>query len=286
MSRRPSKKLLWGLLLFCALGAALALFLLWPESGPVRLDLSRLDRGVVSVRYTGQTEGGLKVQLTRDGGVDYNFDLDRDGAWETFPLTQGDGEYTLTVLEQVEGQRYRPVFTRELTLSLDDPKAPFLESNQFVNYEDTSAYALARRWNGGYSGSTDAEKAAFFFDYVVDHVAYDEAKAASVEPGYLPDVDQVLAEGKGICFDYAALLCALLRSAGVPCKLVVGYSGEVYHAWVEVWCENVGEVDGAIPIEAGEWTLLDPTFVSGQNRSQEILEYVADPSHYSPRYVY
>ena len=36
-------------------------------------------------------------------------------------------------------------------------------------------------------------------------VTYDEDKAATVETGYLPDIDETLSTGKGICFDYAGL---------------------------------------------------------------------------------
>jgi len=248
-------------------------------------DLSRLDRGVVSVKYTGQTQGRVKVQLTKAEGVTYNFDLTPTGAWETYPLTQGDGTYTLTVLEQLEGATYLPAFTQELPLALSDPLAPFLEPNQFVNYTPTSqASALAQELTA--EAGTDLDKVSILFDYVVDHITYDDAKAAAVEPGYLPDVDETLSSGTGICFDYAALLCAMLRSVDVPCKLAVGDSGGVYHAWVEVWCETPGDLPGPIPIEADTWTLLDPTFVSSQSRSGDIIAYVTDPGNYAAKYYY
>lgn len=257
-----------------------------PTPAPVaETDLSRLDRGVASVRYTGQTQGRVKVQLTKSEGETYNFDLNSDGDWETYPLTQGDGTYTLTVLEQVEGATYLPAFTQALALALVDPLAPFREPNQFVNYTDASqAAALAKELTA--QAETDLAKISLLFDYVVDNLAYDDAKAETVEPGYLPNVDETLESGTGICFDYAALLCALLRNADVPCKLAVGDSGGVYHAWVEVWCGTSGELTGPIPIKAGAWTILDPTFVSGQARSEEIIAYVTDRDNYAARYYY
>ena len=39
------------------------------------------------------------------------------------------------------------------------------------------------------------------YDYVVSSIAYDYEKAESVTSGYLPDVDETLATGKGICFE-------------------------------------------------------------------------------------
>ncbi len=34
--------------------------------------------------------------------------------------------------------------------------------------------------------------------------------------GYLPDVDSILQEKKGICFDYAALMATMLQSQNIP----------------------------------------------------------------------
>ena len=50
----------------------------------------------------------------------------------------------------------------------------------------------------------------------------------------------LLEKKSGICFDYAALMTGMLRSQGVPCKLVVGYAGTVYHAWISVWTAEHG----------------------------------------------
>ena len=248
-----------------------------------QIDVSRLDEGVVAVRYTGGAEKSIKVQITREGGKDYNYDLNSAGAYETFPFTQGEGTYTLKVLEHKEDKLYTPVYSLELEVTLESEFAPFLRPSQFVSYGDGVA-ALAAQVMG--PGETDGAKAALAFDYVVDHLTYDYDKAETVEPGYLPDLDTVLAEGKGICFDYAALLCAMLRSQNIPCKLLVGDSGAVYHAWVEVWCETEGLVDGVIPITPNAWTRLDPTFVSNDGRSDFIFNYVADDANYMPQFTY
>ena len=76
------------------------------------------------------------------------------------------------------------------------------------------------------------------YNYVVKNLTYDTAKASSVQSGYLPNVDLVLAQKKGICFDYAALMTAMLRSQDIPTKLVVGYTGNLYHAWINVYLEG------------------------------------------------
>ena len=54
--------------------------------------------------------------------------------------------------------------------------------------------------------------------------------------------EDLLAQKKGICFDYAALMTAMLRSQDIPTKLVVGYTGNLYHAWINVYLEGQGWV--------------------------------------------
>lgn len=250
------------------------------------LDQTRLGQGVVEVRYTGANGTKLKVQITQPDGSDYNYNLNSAGDWETFPLTQGDGAYTVKLLEHIEGDRYTIRDTYPLELTLTDPTAPFLLPNQIVNYADGPALTLAE--NLTRSQTSDAQKVSTLFDYVVDHISYDYEKSALVQPGYLPSVEDTLASGKGICYDYAALLCAMVRSQGIPCRLVTGYTndGEVYHAWVEVYCQDSDTVDGVIPITAGVWSRLDPTFVSNGDRSSQILEFVIRDENYETLYIY
>jgi hypothetical protein len=54
----------------------------------------------------------------------------------------------------------------------------------------------------------------------------------------------------------------MLRSQNIPCKLVVGYAGSAYHAWISVWSPDSGWISGAIFFNGIEWQLMDPTFVS------------------------
>ena len=54
--------------------------------------------------------------------------------------------------------------------------------------------------------------------------------------------------GKGICYDYAALLASMARNSGIPAKLVMGKADAVktYHSWNEVWLD-------------GSWKIIDTT---------------------------
>jgi transglutaminase-like putative cysteine protease len=75
-------------------------------------------------------------------------------------------------------------------------------------------------------------------------------------------VDEFLFEARaGFCEHYASAFVTLMRAAGIPARVVMGYQGGEYnasgnyfivraldaHAWAEVWLENQG------------WTRVDPT---------------------------
>ena len=127
---------------------------------------------------------------------------------------------------------------------------------------------------------------AAIYDYVVKNLSYDYQKAATVKSGYLPVLDTVLAEKKGICFDYAALMAGMVRSLGIPCKLVVGYAGSAYHAWISIWTEESGWVDNVIFFNGTSWQRMDPTFASSGKQSASIMAYIGDGKNYTTKYLY
>ncbi len=99
-----------------------------------------------------------------------------------------------------------------------------------------------------------------------------EGFSYSLTPGPLPAdnaLDYFLFQSKkGFCEHYAAAFTSLMRAAGVPSRLVVGYQGGEFnswgryytvrqsdaHAWAEVWLEGRG------------WVREDPTAVIAPDR--------------------
>ena len=57
--------------------------------------------------------------------------------------------------------------------------------------------------------ATDLDVVDAIYNYVVSHITYDYDKAASVQSGYLPDADEILSCGAGICFDYADVMAVI-----------------------------------------------------------------------------
>ena len=81
-------------------------------------------------------------------------------------------------------------------------------------------------------------------------------------------------------------MTGMLRSQGVPCKLVVGYAGSAYHAWINVWSEETGWIDAVIFFDGQSWKRMDPTFASSAGESAEIMKYIGDGSNYTAKYFY
>ena len=246
------------------------------------VDYSHTEDGYVMVRFTGDTEKRLKV-LLKGPTTTYNYNLPK-GEWTVFPLSDGNGDYQLGIYQNVSGKQYATVMMVEFSAELKNEFAPFLRPNQYVNFsEATEAVAVGLKVTK--DREHPLEKVEAVYDYVVATLSYDDEKAANVKSGYLPVLDEVLESKKGICFDYAALMTAMLRSQEVPCKLVVGYAGSIYHSWISVWTEESGWVDGAIFFDGHQWKRMDPTFASSSGGDEEILDFIQNGT-YKVKYLY
>lgn len=252
-------------------------------SDKAEIDYSNTADGYVMVRYKASTTKRLKAQV-KGPTTTYTYNLTA-GKWETFPLSDGNGSYQVVVYENISGTKYATVLSLSCTVTLADEFAPFLRPNQYVDYSNAvNTVAKAKELTAGMTDPLDKVQAVY--NYVVKTITYDKQKAATVQSGYLPVLDTVLATKTGICFDYAALMTGMLRSQGVPCKLVVGYAGTAYHAWISVWSEKNGWIDGVIYFDGTSWQRMDPTFASSGKQSASIMQYIGDGKNYTTKYVY
>ena len=246
---------------------------------PLIVDVSNARQGYVMARYSG-TAAKANIQLTGADGITYKYFLPPSEDYVPLPLTGGDGSYAVDGYENIEGTRYAVLFKESLDVTLDSEFLPYLYPNQYVLFdEDTEAVAVAA--DTARSAADDLEAVEEIYHYVVENVAYDTEKAATVTSGYLPVVDETLHSGKGICFDYAALTAAMLRSQDIPTRLEIGYAGEAYHSWISVYIEDVGWIDRLIEFTGDDWTRMDPTFAASGGSSSAILKYIGDGSNYN-----
>jgi hypothetical protein len=249
------------------------------------IDFSNMADGYVMAKYIPNTTKSIKVVVRGPSGAQYQYNLKPGGVFEVFPLSDGNGQYTIAVLEHVEGTKYATVLSKGITVRLVDEFAPFLRPNQYVNYSANSE-AVKKAAELIKDAKTFTDKIAAIYNFVIENLTYDKDKARTVQSGYLPDIDAVLKAGKGICFDYAAVMAAMLRSQNIPTKLVVGYTGEVLHAWLNVYSQDAGWINSVIQFDGKSWKLMDPTFASSGNQSAEVMRFIGDGKNYSVKFIY
>ena len=131
----------------------------------------------------------------------------------------------------------------------------------------------------------DLAKVKKVYNYVIKNYKYDKKLAKTVKPGYVPNLNKIYKKKKGICFDYAALMSAMLRSQRIPTKLEVGYSGDVYHAWISCYVDEIGWVDNIIEFDGKNWSIMDPT-LAANNSASDVKKYVGNGKNYVTKYTY
>lgn len=251
-------------------------------ASPLILDISNIEQGyLTAVSDSGSQK--MNVQLTAEDGVIYSYFI-TPGESAVIPFSSGSGTYQVCCYQQIDGSQYAALYADTLEVSLKNEFLPFLYPNQYVNFTpDSEASKLALSIVSEDTSDVDALQA--IYNYVVQNLTYDYDLADTVESGYIPDIDHTLETQKGICFDYAALTTAMLRSRDIPCKLQIGYAGTVKHAWISVYIRSKGWVDKAVEFNGNSWSRMDPTFDSNSQDEETIQQYIGDDDNYSVQFT-
>ena len=233
----------------------------YKKSGVV-IDYGNGFNGYIMVKYTKKGDKRIKCQVTKDD-ESYQYDIPRDGEFVVLPLQMGSGEYKIAIYEQVKGTKYSAKASYNVKAKIDSKYIPFLYPNQYVNYTEMNrAVAKSRELCEGLE--TEKEKYEAIWEFCTEKITYHyiramELSSGSSSGGYLPDIDDTLREGLGICFDYAALMGCMLRVQSIPTQLVIGYADNQYHAWNKVMLD-------------GEWVRVDATYGSTNSTAQTYTE--------------
>ena len=242
--------------------------------------------GSVRINVASKLDKRVKVTIEK-GDVKYTYDLKNDTTPEVYPLQLGNGEYTVKIWTEVVDSKYALTLSAKYIVNLNDSNAPFLNSNQYVNFsKDSKAVKIAAGLTDKYTD--DIDKVTAIYDFVISSLVYDTDKANAAAKGqlngYLPSIDTIVASGKGICFDYAAVFAAMLRSQGIPAKLVTGYvkPGNAYHAWNEFYIKDKGWFKiNDMKFDGQKFERIDPTFDSTSKSSKKVIQFIGDGSNYS-----
>ena len=229
------------------------------KDGKLTIDCSHMDQGYIMVKGK-QSSKRLKVQIST-AGAKLNYDLNGEGNYEVFPLQFGSGKYQIALFENASGKKYAKEGTVKLNVKMPDELSCFLYPNQYVSYdENTACVQYANEMCKDMSDQKDIYKAVC--NYVTSNFVYDFIKSVTVKPGQLPQIDECWTSKMGICQDLSAMTCAMLRSQGIPARLMIGTVGaNTYHAWV-------------VAVVNGEEKFFDPT--AELNASSKTATYTTE----------
>ncbi len=252
------------LVLIVVLGSSLTAF---ADSNVIKVNA---ESSTVSINYNTDNYSTIKVVVKKEN-EQYVYNLTSYG--ETFPLQMGNGTYAVGVYEKVEGSKYKRIESKNVKVNADE-NAVYLSSVQNVKWNvESTTTQIAQTLTEGLT--TDQEKVEAIHQYIVENITYDYDKANMVTSRYNPNNEDIMISEKGICYDYASLTAAMLRSLDIPTKLVKGDSNvtNVYHAWNEVLID-------------GDWVVMDTTTDAASLSMGIELSFEKDSSDYSADKVY
>lgn len=208
------------------------------------INKASIHQGVITINAT--SDGTMAVRVVKD-----NLHNDYVVSGTTrLPLQHGNGNYTVYVLKNVSGSKYKIVQSQKISLNMESLKDVYLQSIQMIQWNQENL-AIEKAKELTQNATSAQEKVALIYDYIYSNINYDNQKESQLTSTYVPDIDNTILAGSGICYDYASLFAAMLRSVDVPTKLVMGHKDDiqVYHAWNQIYLE-----------ESNQWITVDITY--------------------------
>ncbi len=238
------------------------------------IDTTKISSGIIEVSYESTLNTVYYLKVIK-GDKDIWYTLVK-GKVDQFSLTFGNGTYTFKILETTEAGKARTVKSIDVDVYIENSPDIYLNSVQNVNWNnnmDSIDYSNAIT----YETIDSLIQKVKAYELIIFNYSYDDNKFSNVKSSfYLPVIDDTFHTQLGICYDFSSLLAGMLRSQGVPTKLVKGYakfSGDVYHAWNEVYIN-------------GKWYVIDTTYDAYYVKRGIKVTMFKNPSDYSKVYEY
>ncbi len=208
----------------------------WPKgssagqqsNGKLTVDATNISEGYFMAAVSASTDHRMKMRVVKDGET-LTYDLNSEGKFEVFPLQLGSGKYDISLYENVSGKKFSNAGKISIEVNLTREDGAFLYPNQYVNYTEVSK--AVTQANQLCAGKSEKETYSLIRSYVLENYGYDFVKSVSVAANELPDIDSCFEKKMGISQDLSALTVCMLRSQGIPAKLMIGYADKTYHAW-------------------------------------------------------
>lgn len=233
--------------------------------GASSFTISNPENNLVKITNVEKTKG-MRIMVEK-GNEKYYYSL--NNTEEIIPLQLGKGIYTVKVMQNTSGNKYKVVEKKDINIIKNDVTDIYLSSTQPVYWEGKdTVIKLAQDLTK--DKTTDKEKIESIYKHIVNNIKYDYNKISGLPDDYVPEIENILSYKKGICYDYSALFAGMLRSQGIPAKLVKGYKNDLkeYHAWNEVLLD-------------GKWVVIDTTYDSALKKSNVEVSMIKLADEYS-----
>ena len=223
------------------------------------------DRGILSITYKLENNGVVLINNTsKEEAKDYKYIL-KPGDTHVIALTDGVGAYKVT-LHDVEntggnvGSILKTYECNEINLAEEDELQVFTKNTTLIDFESNSDII-----DEVFKDTNDVDEIYIYFK----NMGYDYRLADKISKGvitdYSVDIKSTIENKKGICYDLATSMTAVLRHKGYTAQMVYGYVNNTYHSWVRVLIDN-------------EWFAYDPTLDKTSYDTHMDL-YVIDEYH-------
>lgn len=255
------------------------------------LDLSQAGQGYVHVYYNSEKQ--LHVGVSVDGGVERHHAYTA-GEEKRIPLPPGGDHIAVRLYEHAGGHEFRVVAAQSVTLSTGAQAVPETPVKQAGGSDPAATVPVAATTPTAASSyqaflrsvpeirfaegdavhkkaqeliknkTTTEQKAMAIYSYIAANFTYDWSLYDAVRNGevknYTPDPNAALRAKTGVCYDIASLYAAMLRSVGIPAKMIKGNSVPAggYHAWNSVYDS-----------ERDAWVELDVTLNLGSKATSK-----------------
>ena len=229
----------------------------------VIINTDKIPLGLVQIQYTGDLSKPVKVLVDANGDKDVYSVRDNEPGY--VPLQLGKGKYTISVLQQIEGTKYKPLKSESIEVGNVDADKMFTSPSLLVNFN--GKMKAIQGYLSMVDGKNTPDKIMAVYKDIVTKYNYDFDKVKNLPTDYVPVIDDMYTSRKGICFDYAVLFASVLRYNGIPTKLIMGYAPEIdeYHAWNEVFMD-------------GKWITVDTTYDSQYDKAKMKYTFEKDGS--------
>lgn len=164
----------------------------------------------------------------------------------------------------------------EATANLLEEPGAWLAPERFIESDHPLIRTLAQELKGD---SSPENSARAIYEWVRDNVAY--AGYIEEQRGAL----RALQERRGDCTEYADLVVALARSAGIPARSVGGYVSEWdftpkaqdYHNWAELYISGAWRI---VDAQKGNWLPVSGNYITFRIQRDSLPSPVGDAHRY------